>query len=171
MLFTPALIRPLSVPSVSVRYGLRLSAGARGVPAMEREIIGALPKGTTYGFHVTSVVKGQVDRTVKPEAIALAVFGVIAMLAALLISAQVIARQLQAGNEDLAVLRALGASPAMTMSDGLFGVAGAVGLGSLLAAGVAIGLSPLSPIGPVRPVYPSPGSRWTPRLSASGCSR
>ena len=157
VLFTPALIRPLSVPSVSVRYGLKLRAGARGVPAMEREIIGALPKGTTYGFHVTSVVKGQVDRTVKPEAIALAVFGVIAMLAALLISAQVIARQLQAGDEDLAVLRALGASPAMTMSDGLFGVAGAVGLGSLLAAGVAIGLSPLSPIGPVRPVYPSPG--------------
>jgi predicted lysophospholipase L1 biosynthesis ABC-type transport system permease subunit len=138
-------------------YGLRLSDGARGVPAVEREIVGALPPGTTYSFHITSVVEGQVDRAVKPEAIALAVFGIIAMAAALLIAVQAIARQLQARDEDIGVLRALGASPAMTMGEGLLGILGAVVLGSLLAAGVAIGLSPLSPIGPVRPVYPAPG--------------
>lgn len=114
-------------------------------------------KGTTYSFHVTSVVEGQVDRTVRPEAIALAVFGAIAMLAALLISAQAIARQLQETDEDIKVLRALGASRSVIMGDGLLGVLGAVVLGSLLAAGVAIGLSPLSPVGPVRPVYPTPG--------------
>ena len=172
LLFTPALTRPLSTGTGyglggeqrggaaagnAELYGLRLSDGSRGVPAVEREIVGALPPGTAYSFHVTSIVEGQVDRTVKPEAIALAVFGVIALAAALLIAVQVIARQLQARNTDLEVLRALGASPAMTMGDGLFGVLGAVVLGSLLAAGVAIALSPLSPIGPVRPVYPSPG--------------
>lgn len=164
VLFTPALTRPVSAGtqyalpgSQQTLYGLRLREGASGVPAVEREIIGILPKGTTYSFHVTSVVEGQVDRTVKPEAIALAVFGVIAMLATLLIAVQVIARQLQTRDEDLEVLRALGASPVMTMGDGLFGVLGAVVLGSLLAAGVAIGLSPLSPVGPVRPVYPAPG--------------
>jgi hypothetical protein len=157
VLFTPALTRPLSAGFVYARYGLKLHNGASAVPAVEREIIGALPKGTTYSFHVTSVVEGQVDRTVRPEAIALAVFGVIALLAALLLAVQVIARQLQARDEDFEVLRAIGASRAMTAGDGLIGILGAVAAGSLLAAAVAIGLSPLSPLGPVRPVYPAPG--------------
>ena len=156
-LFTPALTGPFSAGMQYAVYGLKLSAGARGIPAVEREIIEALPRGTTYRFHVTSVVEGQVDRTVKPDAIALAVFGVIALLAALLIAMQMIARQLSGADEDLEVLRALGVSRAIVMGDGLVGVLGAVVLGSLLAVGVAIGLSPLSPIGPVRPVYPAPG--------------
>lgn len=157
VLFTPALTRPLSTGTRYAQYGLRLSAGAQGVPAVERKIVAALPPDTTYSFHVTSVVEGQVDRTVRPDAIALAVFGVIALLAALLIAVQVIARQLQSGSEALAVLRALGAGPAVIMGDGLLGILGAVVAGSLLAAAVGIALSPLSPIGPVRPVYPSSG--------------
>jgi hypothetical protein len=157
VLFTPALTRPLSTGMRYAQYGLRLSAGAQGVPGVEREIVAALPPSTTYSFHVTSVVEGQVDRTVRPDAIALAVFGVITLLAALLIAVQVIARQLQSGSEDLAVLRALGAGPAVLMSDGLLGILGAVVAGSLLAAATGIALSPLSPIGPVRPVYPSSG--------------
>ncbi len=157
VLFTPALTRPFSAGFIYARYSLKLHNGASAVPAVEREIVGAFPKGSTYGFHVTSVVEGQVDRTVRPEAIALAVFGVIALLAALLIAVQVIARQLQARDKDFEVLRALGASRAMTAGDGLVGILGAVVAGSLLAAGVAIGLTPLSPIGPVRPVYPAPG--------------
>jgi MacB-like periplasmic core domain/FtsX-like permease family len=156
VLFTPALTRPFITGPEDVSYGLRLAEGPRGVPAAEQEIIRALPNGVTYQFHVTSVVEGQVDRTVRPEAIALAVFGAIAMLAALLISAQVIVRQLQGASEETAVLRALGASRWVVMGDGLFGVLGAVVLGSLLAAGVEVGLSPLSPLGPVRSVYPKP---------------
>ena len=54
-------------------------------------------------------------------------------------------------------MRALGAGPAMAMADGLLGVVGAIAAGSLLAVGVAVGLSPLAPIGPVRPVYPDIG--------------
>jgi hypothetical protein len=157
VLFTPALTRPFSTGPEDVAYGLRLTGGGRAVPAVEREIIRVLPKGSTYSFHVTSVVEEQVDRTVRPDAIALAVFGVIALLAALLISAQAIARQLQEADEDTAVLRALGASRSVIAGDGLLGILAAVVLGSLLAAGVAIGLSPLAPIGPVRPVYPTPG--------------
>ena len=75
----------------------------------------------------------------------------------LLIAGQVIGRQLRRDADDLDVLRALGASPAMTTSDGLVGVFGAVVVGSLLAVAVAIGLSPLAPLGPARPVDPSPG--------------
>ena len=157
VLFTPALTRPFSTGPENVYYGLKLTGGARGVPAVEREIIRALPRGTTASFHVATVVEGQVNRTVEPEAIALAVFGVIAMLAVLLISAQVIARQIQETGEETEVLNALGAGRLAVMGDTLLGILGAVVAGSLLAAGVAFGLSPLSPIGPVRPVYPSPG--------------
>jgi hypothetical protein len=168
LLFTPAATRPVSSGEIYASYGLKLRAGPRGVSAVELEIVAALPRGTTYSFHVTTIVEGQVARTVKPEAIALAVFGVIAMLAALLIALQMIGRQLRARDEENEVLRALGASRATTMTDVLLGILGAVVLGSLLAVGVAIALSPLSPIGPVRAVYPTPGVALDPTVLGFG---
>ena len=157
VLFTPALTGPFSTGPEEIYYGLKLTDGAAGAPAVEHEIIRAVPQAVNASFHLTSTVEDQVNRTVEPEAIALAVFGIIAVLATVLIAAQVIARQIQQAGEDTAVLRALGASRLVIMGDTLLGLLGAIVAGSLLAAGVAIALSPLSPIGPVRPVYPSPG--------------
>ena len=114
-----------------------------------------------------SIVEAKAQRAIKPEAIALAVFGAIAAFAALLIASQVISRQLRLGADDLDVMRALGASPTMTATDGLVGVVGAVIVGSLLATGVAVALSPLAPLGPVRPFNPSPGIALTGPCSAS----
>jgi hypothetical protein len=156
-LFTPALTDLFDAGQQYRSYYLKLRGASKAVSAVEEEIIAALPRGTTYQFHVTSVVEGQVNRTVKPEAIALWVFGAIALVAALLIALQMIARQLHSGEEDLKVLRALGASRTGAIGDELFGLVGAVIAGSVLAVGVAIALSPLSPIGPVRAVYPTPG--------------
>ena len=168
VLFTPAATRQVTSGMFYASYALKLRDGARGVSAVEQEIVAALPKGTTYSFHVTSIVEGQVDRTVKPEAIALAVFGAIAMLAALLIALQMIARQLRARDEDNEVLRAIGASRLVVIGDGLMGILSAILLGSLLAVGVAIALSPLSPIGPARAVYPSPGIAVDPTVLGFG---
>ena len=144
-------------------YGLVLDHSNADVGAVEQEIIHLLPSGDSYNFHVTSVVEGQVERSTKPESIALAVFGAIAGLAALLIAGQAIGRRLGAEAEDLGVLRALGASPAMTMADGLLGILGAVVLGSVVALLVAVALSPLAPIGPARTLDPAPGLAfdWT----------
>ena len=144
-------------------YGLVLDHGNADVARVEQEIIHLLPSGDTYNFHVTSVVEGQVERATKPESIALGVFGAIAGLAALLIAGQAIGRRLGADAEDLGVLRALGASPAMPMADGLVGMLGAVVLGSVTALLVAVALSSLAPIGPARPLDPSPGLAfdWT----------
>ncbi|MGD0810905.1 MAG: FtsX-like permease family protein [Acidimicrobiales bacterium] len=73
-----------------------------------------------------------------------------------------IGRRVWLDAEDLTVLRALGAGPAMTSADALIGVLGAVVAGSLLAAGVAMGLSPLAPLGPARPYLPvSVSVDWT----------
>jgi hypothetical protein len=163
VLFTPALSEHVSQSALYPYYGLVLDHGNADVTAVEQEIIHLLPSGDSYNFHVTSVVEGQVERATKPESIALAVFGAIAGLAALLIAGQAIGRRLSADGEDLGVLRALGASPAMTMADGLIGMLGAVVLGSVFALLVAVALSPLAPIGPARQLDPSPGFAfdWT----------
>ena len=164
---TPALIREAVAISPradeSEGYGIQLDHGARDVPAVEREIVQIVPPHMTYNFHVTSRVVSEVELAIKPEAVALGAFGAIAALVALVLGVQAISRQLRWGDEDRRVLRALGAAPAVTAGDALFGVLGAVVLGSLLAAVVAVGLSPLAPLGPVRPVYPDPGIAfdWT----------
>jgi len=167
VLVTPALTRRLQASATYPTYGLRLDGRSNAVAAVEREIVGALPPGSTYSFHLTSVVEGEVERATKPEAIALGVFGIIAALAALLIAGQAISRQLWAAAEDLDVLRSLGADRATRTADGMLGPLGAVVLGSLLAVGVAVGLSPLTPIGPASQVDRSPGiaADWTVLLS------
>jgi hypothetical protein len=164
VLFTPALTRTL-VDSAAVEgtwYAMQLAHGA-AVPAVEEKLIRLLPSGSDPNFTVTAITEAKVERAVRPEAIALGVFGAIAALAALAIGALAISRQLRSDEPDLNVLRALGASPATTVVDGLIGVLGAIVVGALLAAAVAVALSPLSPLGPIRAVYH--GSRisldWT----------
>jgi hypothetical protein len=133
------------------------------VAKVEREIVRALPKGTVYAFHVTSVVSDQVERASKPEALALGVFGLIASLAALLIGGLSITRRLWSESNDLDVLRALGASSPSVTVVATLGLLGSLFLGSIVAGGVAALLSPLTLIGPVRQIEPSPGFNldWT----------
>jgi energy-converting hydrogenase Eha subunit A len=49
------------------------------------------------------------------------------------------------------------------MADGLVGVLAAVVAGSVLAAVLAVAMSPLAPLGPIRQVYHPPGIAfdWT----------
>ncbi len=164
-IFTPALTRSLfhAGEAVYPSYQLRLLHGSQDVPAVEREIIGLLPTDTLYNFHVTSVSVGDVERATKPESIAMAVFGIIAGLATLVIGGQAIGRRIASRREELAVLRALGAAPSMTIADSLIGPTSAVLVGVVVAIVLAILLSPLAPIGAVRQVDPSPGFTvdWT----------
>ena len=166
VLMTPALTKKVSAAASYPTYGLRLDRDGTA-PAVEREIVDALPPGSTYSFHLTSVVEGQVERATRPEAIALGVFGIIAALAALLIGGQAISRQLFARRGDLGVLRSLGAERSTMAADAMLGPICAVFLGALIAMGVATALSPLTPIGPASTVDPTPGVAldWTVLLS------
>jgi hypothetical protein len=164
VLLTPALTRTLN-PTASVQgtwYAMRLARGA-SLPAVEEKLIRLLPSGSDPNFTVTALTVSKVERAVRPEAIALGVFGAIAALAALAVGALAISRVLRSDEADLSVLRALGASPATTVVDGLIGVLGAIVSGALLAVALALSLSPLSPLGPVRAVYHDPGIAvdWT----------
>ena len=133
------------------------------IPAVEENLIHLLPSGSDANFSVTAITETKVERAVKPESIALGVFGAIAAMAALAIGALAVSRELRSDEADLAVLRALGAGPGVTMADGLLGVLGAIVSGALLAVAIAVLLSPLSPLGPIRAVYHESGFAldWT----------
>jgi FtsX-like permease family len=163
-LFTPALTRQLL--NCCVNYAestVQVKGGARDVAAAEAEIARLLPKGFPSFGDPQPALLAKAQRSIEPEALALGVFGGIVALAALLIAAQVIGRQLRLGAEEREILRSLGAPPMLTSTVGLMGVGGAVVVGALLAAAVAVALSPLAPLGPVRPVYPDRGVAfdWT----------
>jgi hypothetical protein len=166
LLGTPALAQRFAACCTNVTYdGLRLGGGDRFDTIVEREYsrllaTSSFTAGTgqqQFQVYVTSVIEAEAQRAIRPEAVALAIFGIIAAVAAILVGIQSISRQLQADTEEVSVLRAVGAGPWMTWVDGLLGVIGAVFGGVILAACVGIGLSPLALFGPVHLVEPSPG--------------
>lgn len=156
-IFTPALTRQLL--TCCVNYTIT-AVRVRGGPAATTATIGQISKelpGFPPFVSTQAVTVAKAQRAIKPEAIALGAFGAIVAVAALLIAAQVIGRQLRRGRGDREVLRALGGGPLATSTDGIPGILGAIIGGGVLAAVVAVVLSPIAPIGPVRPVYPYPG--------------
>jgi MacB-like periplasmic core domain/FtsX-like permease family len=162
-LFTPALTQLLARCCANfTETSVQLDPGT-SVAAAEASIQRVLPKGFPIEFYVTSLTSAKAERAIEPTSIALAAFGGIAAVAALLIAGQAIGRQLRLGASDLGTLRALGAGPAVTTADGLPGVLVAIVVGALLAVAVAVGLSPLAPLGSIRAVYPYPGVAfdWT----------
>jgi len=162
--FTPALTSQLLSCCVNYTETAIKVAKADQVAGLVDEITRASPGGLPPGFNATAEDDaGKVDRAMKPLSIALGVFGGITALAALLIAMQVIGRNLRRHRQESEVLRALGADPRALATDALVGVFGALAVGSLLAVGVAVALSPLGPLGPTRPFYPTPGVAfdWT----------
>lgn len=165
LLVTPTLTKQLvhCCSSGLSEFGLQLQHGRADVSTVETEFERALPPESGFYLVNPSVIETEAQQAIKPEAIALGVFGGICGLAVLLIAAQIIGRQRRLLIDELGTLRALGARPSVLVGDGLIGVLGGIVIGSLLAGGVAIALSPLGPIGPVRPVDPSSGVAfdWT----------
>jgi len=158
---TPALTRSVAGDSSIVYLGVQIRHGAADVGAVERRWNSTERYFTD--FQVSSQIEAAAAQSIRPEALALGVFGAVAGLAALLLGLQLVARQLSRREHDLAVMRAVGADPATTTLDGLAGILGSILVGAVLAVGVALALSILFPIGPVRAVYPDRGvnADWT----------
>ncbi len=155
-LFTPAFTRHLlTCCSNDMESGIALEGGTRYLSAVESEIRGILPKGLPFTYVQAPDVEARAERTLKPESIALGVFGGIAGLAALLIAGQLIGRRIRLNADDLDVLRAIGAGPAMTLSDGLIGTLGSIVLGlAVWPDWWRSGCRRSAPLGPVRPLLP-----------------
>ncbi len=155
VLVTPALTRRLDTCSATYSYSsLRVAPGHK--QAVASELSRVLPSKllTAVGIRSDTAAVEQAERAIAPESIALAVFGGLAALAAIVIVSQVIARQRRVEALELETLRALGAGPAMTAADATLGTFAAVVVGALLASVAAFFLSALFPLGPVRSVYP-----------------
>jgi len=163
VVYTPAFTR--LVPDADTQgtwYGIQLAHGDQDIASVEQALLRVLPRGAAGNFSVTAITEAKVERAVKPESIALAMFGLIAACAALGIALSVIARQLRSTDEDRQVLRAIGASPAAALADGLLGIVLAIAAGTLVACVIAVAFSPLSPLGPIRSVYrPGIAFDWT----------
>jgi putative ABC transport system permease protein len=164
---TPALDREFMPCCTGTSYiGLQVADGGRYDAAIDRDYVNLATSIFGSGssqllqllqVYNTSAIEAEAQRAIYPEAIALGVFGLIAGLAALIIGAQSVSRQLLAATDDSSVLRALGATPAAATADGVLGVIAAVLAGALLAVAIAIALSPFSLFGPVRQAEPGRG--------------
>ncbi len=158
LLATPAFTADMQeLAGGYVWQGLRLTPGTsvdEGIRAFES----ILDKGFQVNVQRTDTQVDRVQRSVRPVAVALGVFGVAAVLATLALGGLGAVRLLTAaGGADSRVLRALG----LSRTDRLVVAAAppviaAVG-GALGAVAIAVALSPLSPIGAVREVEPDRG--------------
>ena len=87
--------------SGALTFGIQTKGGAATVPAVEREVAALIPAGVISTDHALAPVVAKADRSLKPISIALGVFGAVALLAALLIAAQLIARRFRVEGGEL----------------------------------------------------------------------
>jgi FtsX-like permease family/MacB-like periplasmic core domain len=98
-----------------------------------------------------------VERSIRPQAVALAVFALVLAITTLLVLGQAAARQLLAGSADNGVLAALGLTRWQLLAASLLEVTVAMAAGAILAWAVAFAASPMMPIGPARLAELHPG--------------
>jgi ABC-type lipoprotein release transport system permease subunit len=155
--------------NVRLRPGESLAGYTREAQDLARRF-----KATTGGqvFVADETIQAAaVERAIRPQAIALALFALALALTALLVVGQVAVRLVSVAAADNAALAALGmtrrqlcaASLAEAAAAGLAGAAGAVV--------IAVAASPLTPIGPARLAETNPGvSVNVPVLAAGGAA-
>ena len=152
VLFTPAFTKELGSLQTYAWHGLVLRGGDADVAVVKSTIVSLTGRDFPQIARVKSIDSFHAQQSVRPLSIALAVFGAIAGIAALLLVGQALGRHLQSERVERAVARALGASPtAGSLASGIGPVA-AVVAGVGFAFILAVVTSPAMPIGAVRRV-------------------
>jgi hypothetical protein len=100
-----------------------------------------------------------IERSIRPQAVALALFALVLAVTAVLVVGQVATRLLLAASSDNATLAALGMTRAQLTAAGLVEVGAAAAAAAVVAVAIAVAASPLTPIGPARLAEPGPGVR------------
>lgn len=162
LFLSPAAYRVYGASAGSMVYEeifIRLKPGA-DLDAFRSEvdrITAADPGAGGHNFSVAAEHRPKVERAIRPEATALALFALFAAAAGLLVIAQTLARQIRLEATEYPTLRALGMTRRqlviMTVTRTVTVALG----GGVLAAVLAIASSPLTPIGPARLAEPHPG--------------
>ena len=135
-------------PGVSAnQFGRQAEALAKKFPAT----------GGDVSFANLNDQAAQIERAIRPEAIALIVFASLVALAGLVLIAQAVLRQLKSSSTDVTTLRALGLNRRQLWCISLMQVAAMAAVGALVAFVVAVLVSPIMPLGAARVAEPSPG--------------
>jgi hypothetical protein len=111
-----------------------------------------------------------VERAIRPQAVALALFALALGLTALLIVGQVAARTLLAAAQDNGSLAALGMTRRQLFAASMAQTTAATVTGAVGAVAIAIAASPLTPIGPARLAEPDPGVSVNAGVLAAGAA-
>jgi ABC-type lipoprotein release transport system permease subunit len=146
---------------------LRLDRGRAGVPALQSSLARLADKvgeGISFNDRQMDRVHQQVQDAIRPQAVALAIFGLLAFLALLVLVGQSLAQLLDRSAPQLRTLQALGLHRRGTALAGGFGAAVAVVGGMVLAVAGAVALSPLAPLEPVRQFDPARGVQFDPTV-------
>jgi hypothetical protein len=139
---------------VQLRPGASPQAFAHRAQSLTREF----PAAGSFVFVADQRTQAAaVEHAIRPAAIALALFGLIFAVTALLIVGQAATRVLATGSPDGIALAALGMTRGQLTGVGLVKVGVAAATGAVLAAGVAVAVSPLMPIGAAALAEPDPG--------------
>lgn len=171
---SPALFHRLGV-----RYVYLTGAYVKLRPAASAEAFARRAQVLTRRFpatggHVFVAVEGTqaavVQRAIRPQAVALALFALALAVTALLIVGQAATRLLATGSLNHPALAALGLTRGQLMAAGLIEVGAAAVIGAIMAAGVAVVASPLMPIGPARLAEPDPGVSADAMVLAAGAA-
>ena len=146
------------IPSPYWGEVVRLRRGAADIPAF-RKAIARIAPGEAIAFQTATATAAKVDRAVKPQVIALAVFAAVMALAGLLVVGQALARQSFLDSVDHRSLRTLGFTRRQLFAAAMLRAGVVAVLGSMVAVLIAVAASPLTPIGPARRAEPDPGIR------------
>ena len=135
--------------------GLRLARGTAGIPALQADLAGLArdlqrqenrgthqnASGLSFSVNRSDIIHHQVQQAIRPEAIALSVFGLAAALAMLVLVGQGLAQMTSRSAPEISVIRALGATRAhAALAVSLPGVVPVLG-GVILAVAGAVALS------------------------------
>ena len=138
---------------VRLRPGASLGAFTRRATQLARHY----PQTQGVGLLDLADQQVKVEQAIQPQADALALFAALAGLAALVVIAQLLGRQLITGASDYPVLSALGADRRMLFMLALARAGLVSAAGGCVAVAIAIAASGMMPIGPARLAEPDPG--------------
>ena len=98
-----------------------------------------------------------VQRSIRPQAVALALFALCLAITALVVTGQLVNRLIRNAAVGVRALAAMGMTRPQLQAAALVQVVTAATVGAVLACGTAVAASPLMPIGPARLAEPAPG--------------
>jgi len=144
--------------------GMRLVEGSGGIPALQSSLAHLAAElggpGASFDIRRLDTVHQQVQDAIRPQAVALGVFGALVALAMLILVGQGLNQLLDRSASQLELLGALGMTRAeVALAGGLEGALGVIA-GIALAVAGAVAFSPLAPVGPVRQFDPARGVQF-----------